>query len=121
MGLTGFGFIVTYQMMNKKFMFLLFLVFFNFVSTSVADSHHLITSESSASSEIVDHSHDGPATPESQHCDDDSCHTGHYHHFIVSVSVFAFSSIYFFLTFSEPSNYFQTPYLDIIKPPLLIS
>lgn len=86
----------------------------------MADTLHITSLETSDLTLVTGDSHDHDKSS-ADHCENDGCHTGHFHHFLQTACNLEFSLNEFLLTFTEPLITFRHPFLDIVKPPLLIA
>lgn len=105
--------------MSKKYLFLLFLVLFNFASTVMADIHHMTSVDTDSFSEHEVQDQSEHESDKSHTHDQDDCHAGHVHFFLQTLTTIVISLPEVFLAFSEMPKHPTTPSFDIIKPPLL--
>jgi hypothetical protein len=112
--------------MSLKYVLLLLIFLINTFATAIAESSHIeIETHASSVSHTEDH-HDHSKTTEDssdEHCPDhDECHDGHFHHYIIfPTSKFAVVSSFSFFDFPEIQDSYVSNFLEIIKPPLLLS
>lgn len=102
-------------LMLKKGFFLLFLVLLNLASITLADSSCVDLSEN------ISHEHDSGShgADSSTDCDDDSCHSGHFHHYLQSSFNIKFFETHKILIFLVNSLEYIWYVQDINKPPFL--
>lgn len=86
----------------------------------MADTLHITFLDTSGQTSVAGQSHDHGESSHN-HGETDDCHTGHFHHFLQSAIIFELSLSEFQLTFPELQISFRNPFLEIIKPPLLIA